>query len=66
MRKVLIMPADEGAVRRVAKIIGHLSAASKAIAELDMRRRNGEQVTVYRTPTTWIVGPLGLCKEVAQ
>jgi hypothetical protein len=60
-RKVLIKPADEEAVRRVALIIGPCSAADMALAELDMRRRAGQDVTIYQTPSSWIVGPPGLC-----
>lgn len=60
-RKVFIKPADEDAVRRVAKIIGPCSAADRAIAELEMRRRSGESVMVYQTLSSWVVGPPGLC-----
>ena len=65
-RKPPIKPADEDAVRRIAEVIGPCSAADRALAELDMRRRAGENVTIYQTPSSWLVGPPGLCKTEAE
>jgi len=56
-RQPPILPVDEDAVRRVARIIGPCSAADLALAELDMRRRAGEDVAIYQTPSSWVVGP---------
>lgn len=52
-----LKPADEDAVRRIAEVIGPCSAADLALAELDMRRRNGEDVMIFQTPSSWVVGP---------
>lgn len=52
-----IKPADEAAVRRIAAVVGPCSAADLALAELDMRRRNGEDVMIFQTPSSWVVGP---------
>lgn len=52
-----LLPADENAVRRIAKIIGPGSAADAALAELDMRRRTGQDVALFQGQSFWIVGP---------
>lgn len=57
MKMRRIKPADEDAVRRIAAVIGPCSAADLALAELDMRRRNGEEVMIFQTPSSWVVGP---------
>jgi hypothetical protein len=49
--------ADEDAVRRVAAIIGPCSAADRALAERDMRRRGGERVSIFQAGSFWVVGP---------
>ena len=56
-RRVLVKPANEEAVRRIAKIIGPCSAAEQALAELDARRRDGENAAIFQTPSDWLVGP---------
>ena len=52
-----IRSVDEDAVRRVAHIIGPCSAADRALAELDMRRRDGQDVAIYQQGSFWLVGP---------
>ena len=56
-KHIMVKPVDEAAVRRIAKIIGPCSAADQALAELDARRRDGERVDIFQTPSGWIVGP---------
>ncbi len=53
----MIAIVDEDAVRRVARVIGPCSAADRALAELDMRRKAGEDVAIFQTPSSWVVGP---------
>lgn len=56
-RGIMVKPVDEDAVRRIAQIIGPCSAADQALAELDARRRDGEDVAIFQTPSGWVVGP---------
>lgn len=48
---------DEERARKVAYIIGPQSATARALAELERRRKAGEDVCLYRVGCTLIVGP---------
>lgn len=56
-KKPVLVLANEEAVRRIAHVIGPCSAADMALAELDMRRREGQSVAIFQTPSSWVVGP---------
>jgi len=51
------MTDDEGLARRCAHILGGFSAAALALQELDRRRDAGEEVRIYQTGRSWVVGP---------
>lgn len=43
-----LLEYSEDDARRVAEIVGPYSGAARALAELEERRRNGEDVSLYR------------------
>lgn len=49
---------DEALARQLADILGPSSAAAQAVAELDRRRRNGEDAFIARLGKTWLVVPM--------
>lgn len=65
-RRIALAPADEAAVRQLASVIGPCSAADRALAELDMRRRAGEAVSIYQSQSFWVVGPQAQVDEMRE
>jgi hypothetical protein len=54
-------PYDETTARRVARVLGESCAAAKALRDLERRRGEGEQVSLYiqkqRGATAVVVAP---------
>lgn len=57
------MTDDEGLARRCAHILGGFSAAALALQELDRRRDAGEEVCIYQTGRSWVVGREALADQ---
>lgn len=49
--------ADPAEIDRLATILGATSAAALALNEWRRRSAAGEQVSVYGTTSSWLVGP---------
>jgi hypothetical protein len=58
MKRAQLTPCSPDIARRVAKIIGPYSAAAMALAELDARTERGENVSLYTSGNSFVVGPL--------
>lgn len=52
-----LVPYSEKHARRVANVLGPSCAAFKALAELERRRKAGENVALFIAPEQFIVGP---------
>jgi hypothetical protein len=50
------MMSEEEVARTVAHIMGQQSGAAQAIAELDRRRKDGEEVGIFQWEGRWVVG----------
>ena len=48
---------DEGALRQVAALLGPSCVAAKALALVDARRAEGEDVRIFRSGRKLLVGP---------
>lgn len=56
-RVVTLIPYSEDAAERVASIFGPFSAAALALAELKARRGAGQDVSLFSTGGSFVVGP---------
>jgi hypothetical protein len=57
-RKFEMLPYDEEQAQRIADIVGPSSAAAKALAQLQRRRSDGEDVYLWIVENAILVGPV--------
>lgn len=56
-RSPILEPLDEDIARRIAHILGPQSAAAKALNELELRRKDGDDIALFTYGDTILVGP---------
>jgi hypothetical protein len=57
MKKMLIEFVNREVLEATARIIGPQGGAAQALAEFDRRKAAGEDVVVFRSGMSFIVGP---------